>query len=88
MVSRFHSLPPSDLFLATLGSRLGPLVKQLEQNILQQQQANDDLIKKLLEKRTELEGTVKKLEDVVSDIQGANEVLYRAGQDMTDVEHD
>ena len=84
----FHSLSPSDLFLATLAPRLGPLVKQLEQTIIQQQQANDNLIKELLQRRTEIEDTVKKLEDVVSDVQGANEVLYRASQDMADIEQD
>ena len=83
-----HSLPPMDLWRATMAPCLGDVGRRLDEETRGQRGRNEGLVGELVRKRAEIEGVVEALEGVVRDMEGANGILYAASKDMGDVEMD
>jgi len=73
--SRPHLLPATELYNAHLSPQLVPIQAELEERLRSTRARNEELVALIHRQREEVESLVKGLEAVVSDLEGANEVL-------------
>lgn len=73
--NRPHTLPPEPLYLAHLAPFLASAEQELQKELREVQAENESLARGIQGQREQVEGLLQGLEAVVTDLEGANQVM-------------